>query len=111
MSTRGFWTHAQGANRAVHQPGVPTGMTLPDLPGALCAQVDPELWFPERGESSEEAKAICRRCPERLPCLSWALEANEEFGVWGGLTAEERGQLHRRKQADPETYDKGSESA
>lgn len=82
---------------AVYLPGLPEGLELPHLPQALCAEVDPELWFPEPGEPSDDAKEICSRCPERKPCLSWALAANERYGVWGGLTTHERDRLVRRR--------------
>ena len=66
---------------------------------ALCAQTDPELWFPDHGGSNTAAKAICARCPVRVACLEWTL-ANETpgttFGVAGGLTAEQRLVLQRR---------------
>ncbi|WP_068925061.1 WhiB family transcriptional regulator [Planobispora rosea] len=57
---------------------------------ARCAEVDPELWFPEKGGSPRKAQAICADCPVRTECLEWALDAHEEFGVWGGLSEMER---------------------
>jgi len=57
---------------------------------ALCAQVDPELWFPEKSGSPRGAKAICARCPVITDCREWALETGEAFGVLGGLSARER---------------------
>ena len=57
---------------------------------ALCAQADPEVWFPERGQSPHPAKAICSQCPVRSECLTEALANGERFGVWGGLTEHER---------------------
>jgi WhiB family redox-sensing transcriptional regulator len=60
---------------------------------ALCAQTDPEVFFPERGGSPAAAKAVCRVCPVRVPCLAFALAAGEVFGVWGGLTGRERRRL------------------
>ena len=57
---------------------------------ALCAQVDPELWFPEKGESSRPAKRICQRCPVQAECRSAALARCEQYGIWGGLTYKER---------------------
>lgn len=53
---------------------------------ALCAQVDPELWFPEHGSSEESraAKKICSQCPVQIPCLQYALDAGEDYGLWGG---------------------------
>lgn len=68
-----------------------------DLNDALCAQTDPELFFPEKGNSAEPAKAICRKCPVQMQCLEWALKNNEQHGIWGGLSAPEREKLQKRK--------------
>ncbi|WP_372460559.1 WhiB family transcriptional regulator [Actinomycetospora soli] len=52
---------------------------------ALCAQADPEAFFPEKGGSPAEAKQVCRRCPVREQCLADAIAHDERFGVWGGV--------------------------
>ncbi|MCW2898849.1 MAG: putative transcription regulator [Streptosporangiaceae bacterium] len=57
---------------------------------ALCAQVDPELWFPKEGESPRPAKRICQRCPVQAECLADALAHGEQHGVWGGLSYSQR---------------------
>ncbi len=57
--------------------------------GACVGADDPDVFFPERGVSAAPAKAICGRCSVRRACLAWALE-NEDYGVWGGLSAGER---------------------
>lgn len=57
---------------------------------ALCAQTDPEAFFPEKGGSTRAAKRICSDCPVRTACLDYALEQRERFGVWGGLSERER---------------------
>lgn len=57
---------------------------------ALCAQTDPEVFFPERGDSGARAKRICGECPVRLQCLDNAMASDEHFGIWGGLTEKER---------------------
>lgn len=62
---------------------------------ALCAQTDPEAFFPERGASPRQAKKVCAQCPVQAECLDFALEHNETFGVWGGLTEKERRRLRR----------------
>jgi WhiB family redox-sensing transcriptional regulator len=62
---------------------------------ALCAQVDPELWFSDSPWQYRAARAICGECPVRAECLAFALEHNEQFGMWGGLVPQERRQLHR----------------
>lgn len=63
---------------------------------ALCAQADPEAFFPERGSSARDAKTICATCPVRQECLEYALENDERFGIWGGLSELERRRLRRR---------------
>lgn len=63
---------------------------------ALCAQTDPEAFFPEKGGSTREAKAICAQCEVRVQCLEYALENDERFGIWGGLSERERRRLKRR---------------
>lgn len=66
----------------------------PWMADAVCAQTDPELFFPELGGSTREAKTICARCSTRLRCLEFALEHNE-VGVWGGLSNMERAKLRK----------------
>lgn len=63
---------------------------------ALCAQTDPEAFFPEKGGSTREAKAICASCEVRSECLSYALENDERFGIWGGLSERERRRMKRQ---------------
>lgn len=63
---------------------------------ALCAQTDPEAFFPEKGGSTREAKRICGGCAVRSQCLEYALEHDERFGIWGGLSERERRRLKRR---------------
>ncbi|HEX4432818.1 MAG TPA: WhiB family transcriptional regulator [Frankiaceae bacterium] len=62
---------------------------------ALCLQVDPEMFFPERGGSTREAKRICTGCDVRTECLTYALEHTERFGIWGGLSERERRRILR----------------
>lgn len=62
---------------------------------ALCAQTDPEAFFPEKGGSTREAKKVCAVCPVRAECLAYALEHDERFGIWGGLSERERRRLKR----------------
>jgi WhiB family redox-sensing transcriptional regulator len=68
---------------------------------ALCAQVDPELWFPESGQNPVAAKLICGRCELRPECLAFALVTNAQFGVWGGFSADERRRLRRQIRRAP----------
>ncbi len=63
---------------------------------ALCAQTDPEAFFPEKGGSTREAKRICLGCEVRTDCLKYALEHDERFGIWGGLSERQRRNLKKR---------------
>ena len=58
--------------------------------GALCAQTDPEMFYPPAGEKALEAKRICSRCEVRDECLAYALKHVEMHGVWGGKSSHER---------------------
>lgn len=64
---------------------------------ANCMGVDPDLFFPERGASTREAKEVCRGCVVREECLEYALENSEKFGIWGGLSERERRRLRRAR--------------
>jgi WhiB family redox-sensing transcriptional regulator len=88
----------------VFQPEMPAeipGWTMPDRgetewqDQALCAQVDSELFFPEKGGTSRPAKQICRQCEVRAQCLEYALEHDEMFGIWGGLSERDRRRVKR----------------
>ena len=57
---------------------------------ALCAETDPEAFFPEKGGSTREAKRVCTGCAVRAECLEFALTNDERFGIWGGLSERER---------------------
>lgn len=66
-----------------------------------CRGCDPDLFFPQRGQSTKEAKAICNGtgefdvCPVKEQCLDWAVEQNEKFGIWGGKSERERRVIRR----------------
>ncbi|NDZ80332.1 MULTISPECIES: WhiB family transcriptional regulator [unclassified Streptomyces] len=62
---------------------------------ALCAETGPEFFFPDPGSSTREAKRLCGICEERVACLEYALDHDERFGVWGGLSEKERYGLRR----------------
>lgn len=61
------------------------------------------VFFPERGESTSEAKAICRQCPVQPECLEYGL--GEVWGIWGGTSEKDRKRIRRqrRQQADQRT--------
>ena len=67
---------------------------------AACRDTDPELFFPigSTGAVLDEidaAKAVCQECPVRQPCLQFALETNQDTGIWGGTSEDERRRLRR----------------
>lgn len=65
----------------------------------LCGQVDPEVFFPEPGQSSLYAKRVCAVCPVRRQCLSWAVETGQQWGIWGGMSAREMRALRKERRA------------
>jgi WhiB family redox-sensing transcriptional regulator len=66
-----------------------------------CRGADDNDYYPDRGSRARvrQAKATCAVCPVAAVCLDWAMETNEQHGVWGGLTRRERAEL-RRQRAD-----------
>jgi WhiB family transcriptional regulator, redox-sensing transcriptional regulator len=64
---------------------------------ANCLGVDPDLFFPERGASTREAKEVCRGCVVRDECLEYALANGEKFGIWGGMSERERRRIRRQR--------------
>ena len=81
-----------GVRRPVEEDDNPLGWQT----DALCAQTDPEAFFPEKGGSTRDAKRICSTCDVRDQCLEYALQNDERFGIWGGLSERERRKLKRR---------------
>jgi WhiB family redox-sensing transcriptional regulator len=101
-------TAAQRARRARHAPPRRSALrvTPPALDGAACKGADLDLFFgPDaefvtvRQQREAEAKAICGGCPARPDCLAYALNAPEDFGVWGGATEDERRAMRRQRRA------------
>jgi WhiB family transcriptional regulator, redox-sensing transcriptional regulator len=64
---------------------------------ANCLGVDPDLFFPERGASTKEAKEVCRGCVVKDDCLEYALQNGEKFGIWGGMSERERRRIRRQR--------------
>ena len=62
-----------------------------------CLGVDPDLFFPERGASTREAKEVCRSCVVQNDCLEYALQNGEKFGIWGGMSERERRRIRRQR--------------
>lgn len=81
---------------------------------AVCATTDGEAFFPvgdneAARDQTERAKAICRRCPSRSACLSYALDTRQDVGVWGGLSERERRLVHGRSRRA--VYDRNETTA
>lgn len=69
-----------------------------EFSSALCAQVDPEAWFPEKGGSNANAKMICNRCPEIEKCLEDALtQPLPWFGIRGGTSERDRAVISKER--------------
>jgi WhiB family transcriptional regulator, redox-sensing transcriptional regulator len=77
-------------------PGLATVLIGPWAGRASCAETDPEIFFPPHGDPATEARQICARCPVRDECLAYALDADEQYGIWGGLDPDDRRSLGRR---------------
>lgn len=65
-----------------------------------CLDHDPMLWFPDRGGSAAQAKAICADCPVMAECLDHAITFNEGSGIWGGTNEKERRTIKRRRRQE-----------
>ncbi len=100
-------TAAQRVRRARRNPPRrPGGDGAPALAGAACKGEDPDLFFAPDFERMADweariakAKAVCARCPVRAACLAYALEHDIWFGIWGGLTEDDRRALLRQRRA------------
>lgn len=67
---------------------------------AICRDTDPELFFPVGTTGYalvqvDRAKEVCRQCPVKTQCLDYALETNQDSGIWGGTSEEERRDIRR----------------
>jgi WhiB family redox-sensing transcriptional regulator len=72
-----------------------------------CLGVDPDIFSPERGASTREAKEVCSGCVVRDECLEYALITGQKFGVWGGLTERERRRIRRQRTWSAENFNPG----
>lgn len=74
-----------------------------DATDALCRQIDPDLWFPEKGGVDMRARALCFECPLQQACLSSELSRmrtaknSDTHGIWGGTTPDERYRMIRER--------------
>jgi WhiB family redox-sensing transcriptional regulator len=91
VGLRGFFVPTVGPDRIVDLDYTVSGWQ------ALgeCRKTDTETFYPEKGRSTREAKAVCVNCQVRAECLKYALDNDERFGVWGGLSERERRKLKK----------------
>jgi len=96
-------TESRGAQSGTTWLGLPALVPTEEIEGelawqvdALCAQTDPEAFFPEKGGSTRDAKKVCGACNVKQECLEYALGNDERFGIWGGLSERERRKLRKR---------------
>tara|TARA_B100000953_G_scaffold91549_1_gene74610 strand:- start:123 stop:437 length:315 start_codon:yes stop_codon:yes gene_type:complete len=75
-----------------------------------CLGVDPDLFFPERGASTREAKEVCRSCVVQNDCLEYALQNGEKFGIWGGMSERERRRIRRQRALEREAAERAAEA-
>ncbi len=68
---------------------------------AECRGSGTDKFFPERGEMTTAAKAVCHGCTVRDECLEYALATGEKFGIWGGLSERERRRVRRQRRLGP----------
>lgn len=81
---------------------IPLTPVRPDwMDGAPCSQIDPELWHAAAGDqqTTRTAQKICRTCPHRWPCLQYAMDTAQTWGVWGATTPRERAAMRREAAA------------
>lgn len=65
-----------------------------------CVGLNPDIFFPAKGDDFKSAKAVCAACAVRAECLEYALATEQRFGVWGGTSERERRKLRAgRKKA------------
>lgn len=88
----------QGIDTFIHK----VGFDIADTSwrhNANCLGVNPDLFYPERGQSTREAKTVCQGCEARGECLEFALQNGEKFGIWGGKSERERRRIRKARAA------------
>ncbi len=63
---------------------------------AACRGMTPDLFYPERGDSTAEARSVCQGCPVQGQCLAFAVTRNERHGIWGDTSVRQRRNLRRQ---------------
>lgn len=70
---------------------------------ARCVGMDPAIFFPEKGKTAREAKAICADCDALAACREYGLTTNQKYGVWGGLTERDRRRVKKDRRESLDT--------
>lgn len=77
---------------------LPTASTPPSAwDGAACAETDPDAFFPDQGGTASRVLRICAGCEYRVECLQYALDHDEQYGIWGGTTGRQRRTMRPRQ--------------
>lgn len=79
------------------EPASPLAAVQPDWTNANCRGMAAELFYPGRGESTREAKSVCKNCVVKAECLEFALVNMEKWGVWGQTSEKQRRALRRKR--------------
>jgi hypothetical protein len=87
MSDRGFQIAAEDH---IERTPLIAIANMPPFDHGLCAETDPEAFFPEKGGSTREARSICARCSALVACLDYAIANEIDHGIWGGTTSRQR---------------------
>lgn len=64
---------------------------------ALCAQTDPDIFFPEKGGSTTPATSVCTACEVQAECLEYAISNDIRHGIWGGMSDNDRRRMSRER--------------
>ncbi|MCI7551153.1 MAG: WhiB family transcriptional regulator [Arcanobacterium sp.] len=64
---------------------------------ALCAQTDPDIFYPEKGGSTTPATSVCNNCTVRAECLEYAVANDIRHGIWGGTSDNDRKRMARER--------------
>lgn len=99
MTARGHSLHGVGRPEALGDVVTSMLRTIPFMDYGACGEpdVDPEVFYPDKGGSVDAAKAVCETCPVREQCLEYALRNRERFGVWGGASVTDRRKMLKER--------------
>ena len=98
VATRGIAAVRTNRFMDVDVSHLPADPSPPDFwqDRAACFGIDPDVFFPITEDQAESALAFCNVCRIREDCLAWALKNGERYGVWGGMTEQQRRRVQRR---------------